>query len=274
MYILFDIGGTSLRVATSDNLKKLEDPVLLATPQDYKEGLTLLSQTFNDLTRDKKIVGAAGGIAGPLNSEKSQLVASPHLPDWANRPIQKDLEKILKAPVQLQNDSALVGLGEAVFGAGRDTEIVVYVTVSTGLGGSRFVNGKIDANSMGFEPGHQIISLTSPHWINNNKLGYLEDYVSGKAILKRYKKNPQDISDPKIWDEAAKMLAIGLNNMIVHWSPECIVLGGSTMKKIPLESVRKYTKDALRIFPTPPKICRAELGNFGGLYGAMAYLGK
>jgi glucokinase len=49
------------------------------------------------------------------------------------------------------------GLGEAVFGAGKGREIVVYMTISTGVGGARIVGGKIDASAMGFEPGHQII---------------------------------------------------------------------------------------------------------------------
>jgi len=272
MYILFDIGGTKIRIAASSDLKDFGEPQVFPTPQSYTEGIQIFRDVITSLTSGEKVLAASGGIAGPLNHDKSKLVGAPHLPDWIDKPLQKDLSEIIGTTVHLENDSALVGLGEAVFGAGRGSNIVVYITVSTGLGGSRFVNGKIDSNSMGFEPGHQIVNFISPNWQNTNKAGYFEDYVSGKAVLARYQKKPQDIHDEKIWDDQARLLAIGLNNIIVLWSPECIVLGGSTMQHIPIDKVQKYTKEFLRIFPEPPTLVRSELGDFGGLYGAMAYL--
>ena len=84
---------------------------------------------------------------------------------------------------------------------------------------------------------------------------------------------PFEIHDDAIWDKLAKFLAYGLNNTIVYWSPDIIVLGGSMMKEvgIPVPAVRKHLSEILKIFPTIPQIEKAELADFGGLYGSLAY---
>ena len=107
--------------------------------------------------------------------------------------------------------------------------------------------------------------------------GYLEEYISGKNVERRTGEKPYDIHDKKFWDTEARLLAWGLNNTAVHWSPELIILGGSMIngtKKvvIPLDRVRFYFNKVLKIFPEKPKLVKAELGDYGGLYGSMIYL--
>ncbi|MFV1917705.1 MAG: ROK family protein, partial [Patescibacteria group bacterium] len=105
-------------------------------------------------------------------------------------------------------------------------------------------------------------------------LGHLEAHISGAAVEKRYGKKPYEITDDKFWDELARLLAFGLNNTIVHWSPDVVVLGGSMMKKIgiPIDRVKFHLKKILKIFPELPEIKKAELGDLGGLHGALYYL--
>lgn len=95
-----------------------------------------------------------------------------------------------------------------------------------------------------------------------------------RHLKKKYGKKPYEITDKKIWDETAKILAYGLNNTIVHWSPDIIVLGGSMFKKIgiPVPRVRFHLKNILKIFPELPAVEKAELGDVGGLYGALVFL--
>jgi len=103
----------------------------------------------------------------------------------------------------------------------------------------------------------------------------LEDLISGKALQAETGKHPREITDPAVWDDRAKKLAIGLNNIIVEWSPDCVVLGGSMITGNPAISIDKtaeYLKDILKIFPRLPIIKKAELGDFGGLYGALAFI--
>lgn len=272
MYILYDIGGTKMRFAASVDLKNIEDSKIVPTPQDFFEGIKLFSQTSKELAKGQKIHAVAGGIAGPLDKNKTKMVKAPNISQWANQPLKASLEKALDAEVFLENDAALVGLGESVFGAGKGHKIAVYITMSTGVGGSRFVEGKIDSNSLGFEPGHQTINFDGPPCTGCGGIGHLEGYVSGRALQEKYNKSAEEIDDPAIWDQEANLLAFGLNNIIVHWSPDAIILGGSLMKKIDIEKVKEYTKKTVTIFPQIPQILLAKLGDLGGLYGAMAYL--
>jgi predicted NBD/HSP70 family sugar kinase len=272
MYILFDIGGTKMRVVSADRKQFLADPVVVSTPKDFNEGMETLKRIIDNLVIGQPVEAIVGGIAGPLNSEKTMLVKSPNLSGWIGHDIKGALAEAYKVPVTLENDAALVGLGEANYGAGRGKDIVVYMTISTGVGGVRIVKGNIDESAQGFEPGHQIIDPDNslcPTCEGND----LEAYVSGTAIEKRFGKKPYDIHDDATWDELAKFLAYGLHNTIMHWSPDVIVLGGSMMKEvgIPVPAVRAHLAEIMKIFPTIPEIEKAELADFGGLYGALSY---
>lgn len=277
MYILFDIGGTKMRVVAADHEKFLGEPVVVETPKDFNDGLDTLKRIIDNLaerhtSENRSVTAIVGGIAGPLDADQAMLVKSPNLGDWVGHDIKDALHTAYKVPVELENDAALVGLGEAHFGAGRGKSIIAYLTVSTGVGGVRIVDGKIDRSALGFEPGHQIIDPDNslcPTCDGND----LEAYVSGTAIEKRFGVKPYEIHDDAVWDELAKFLAYGLNNTIVYWSPDIIVIGGSMMKEvgIPVPAVRKHLAEILKIFPTLPAIEKAELGDFGGLYGALAY---
>ena len=277
MFILFDIGGTKMRVVAADRDKFLGEPVVVSTPKDFGDGIDTLKRIIDNLAQghaaeNRAVTAIVGGIAGPLNDLQTLLVKSQNLPDWVGHDIKETLHAKYKVPVDLENDSALVGLGEAHFGAGRGKSIIAYLTVSTGVGGARIINGKIDRSSLGFEPGHQIIdpdNTLCPKCEGND----LEAYVSGTAVEKRFGVKPYEIHDDAIWDELAKFLAYGLNNTIVHWSPDIVIVGGSMMKDvgIPIPAVRKHLAEILKIYPQIPNVEKAELGDFGGLHGALAH---
>ena len=273
MYILFDIGGTNMRIAATRDYESFGDPIVVPTPSIFEEGMELFTRHARTLVGGEKIEGIVGGIAGTLTQDKGTLIASPNLPGWAGNPLRGKLQDLLGAPVHIENDSAMVGLGEATYGAGRGFDIVAYITISTGVGGARIVNGEIDESSNGFEPGHQIIDPDNsicPECEGND----LESYISGTAITKRYGVKPYEITDPEVWDTLAKFLAYGLNNTIAYWSPHVIILGGSMMKKIgiPVEGVKKHLREIFRIMPDVSRVEKATLGDLGGLWGALAYI--
>lgn len=271
-FVLFDIGGTKMRFAVSLNGKNFDNSRIVPTPHSFNEGMSTFSQIVTELLSGKKANLAVGGIAGSLNIQKSEMYNSPHLPDWAGKPLKQEIGKITKCQVFLENDTALVGLGEAGVGAGKGYGIVVYITVSTGVNGVRVVNGKIDASVFGFEIGHQIIDFDSSSVYLHEGRGELEDYIGGSALEKKYKLPPLEITDSEIWEKAARSLAYGLNNTILHWSPEVIILGGSVAHKIPLEKTKMHLKDILQIFPEIPVIEAATLGEMGGIYGGLFYI--
>ena len=155
-----------------------------------------------------------------------------------------------------------MGLGEARYGAGKSYEIVAYLTISTGVGGAKISGGAIDESAIGFELGAEIIDGTHT----------LEELISGAAVERKYGMHPRDISDAKVWSELAHYLAIGLNNCIVHWSPDCVIVGGSMMNEIGihLPAVETELKKILTVYGSVPPLLHASLGDLGGLYGALA----
>lgn len=260
-----------MRLAVSENLRDFSAPKISETPQSYEEGISLFKKTARELAVGQKIKAIAGGIAGPFDEKKRSLVHGPNLKDWVGKPFLSDLQKEFNAPVYIENDTAIVGLGEAHFGAGKRYKIIAYFTLSTGMGGCRIVDGKIDEKTIGFEPGHQIIDagkVLCPECEGQ----YLGNYISGTAIFKRTGKKPEEIYDPEFWRRIAVFLAYGLNNTIVHWSPEVVVLGGSLMNKIEIGVVREELAKILKIFPEIPVLKKGELGDIGGLWGAVVYL--
>ena len=270
MYLVFDIGGTNTRIAISIDGKTLKTNIV-PTEKDFETGIQLIQKVSDGLKGSEKIDAVAGGIAGPLDSNKTMLIKSPHVSGWVDKPLKSELERIFNCQVFLENDTALVGLGEATRGAGEGKNIVAYITVSTGVGGVRIVDGKIDKNSLGFEPGHQVI-LPNGAACNCGGAGHLETLAGGFYLERTYKQKAENIKDPQVWQEVARYLGLGLCNSIVHWSPDIVVLGGAVMKSVDIEKVKIYLKEYLTIFPIPPEIVLAKFDSDGGLYGALKLL--
>lgn len=273
MFIVFDIGGTNTRVAASKDGKTLGEVVIYPTPQDYSQGIQALSETAKRLTTNTPIIGVAGGVPGPMDSDHTQILKAPNIKDWNNKPLQQDLAQQLNAPVRLENDTAMWALAEAHRGAGKDKPIVVYITVSTGVGGTRIVDGHIDESAFGFEIGHQIIDPNGPE-CGCGGFGHLEAYIGGNSMEKRFNKKPKEILDEAVWDDATKYLAMGLLNTCVFWSPNIIILGGSMMRSFSLGNIQSSMEKLNHIVPKLPLIEISTLGDSGGLLGALHVLSR
>ena len=274
MYLLFDVGGTKTRIALSSDGESFGEAVKFDTPADFDEGIAKFVTEAKQLSQGVELRAAGGGASGPMSPDKSMLVNAPNLPGWNYKPLQERLATELGVPVFLNNDAAIVGLGEAHAGAGRGYDIVAYMTVSTGVGGARIVSGKIDTNRYGFEPGHQIIDIDQSICADCPS-SEAEGTVSGTATAKRFGMKAYEVTDPAVWEELSRWTAVVVNNTVVHWSPDVVVLGGSMIvgdPAIPIERIEAHLKDILTIYPETPAIRRAELADIGGLHGALAYV--
>ncbi|MFO0718887.1 MAG: ROK family protein [Candidatus Paceibacterota bacterium] len=276
MYLLFDIGGTNTRVAFSKDGKDIGEPVVFPTPQDFEEAMKAMKKALVDLgvaVGSFKI--ACGGVPGVFDKVAGSLTFSPNLPDWVGKALREKLFQSFGVPVHIENDASLVGLGEAHYGAGKGFSIVEYITVSTGVGGARIVDGKIDEKSVGFEPGQEVMTFGAENvGTSSGEKTTFENAVSGTALEKRFGKKPKEVTDPQVWEELAEKLAFGLHNTIVLWSPDVLVLGGSMIVGDPAISVERtdfYLQKMLKIFPKPPILKKAELGALGGLWGALEF---
>jgi fructokinase len=274
-FVVFDIGGTKSRIGISHDCSTLAEVASFHTPNNPKEGVKKMIETINELVGTESISVISGGIRGVLSEEHLGIVHDDILESWIDFDVVEALTKAFNVPVYLDNDAALAGLGEAHFGAGVGVDLLVYHTVSTGVGGVRITNGQIDAASSGFEPGHQVLDIDRTI-LGDGIEPTLENLVSGTAVERRLGIKPYDIpQEDVIWEELAGYLAQGLRNTILYWSPEAIILGGSMIigdPKIPIEFIRKATVDVLDSFVECPYITTASLGDEAGLYGALALI--
>ncbi|MEX0917330.1 MAG: ROK family protein [Candidatus Paceibacterota bacterium] len=270
-YILFDIGGSKMRVVASKNLKKFEgEPIIEPTKQDYDEGLAQLARLIEEASGGGAITAIAGGIAGRFDEKGESLAGAPHLKDWIGKPFVSDLQGEFSVDVIATNDTGAAGLGEAHFGAGVDSQNMAYITVSTGVGGKQIVDGKLDLHQRA-EPGKQIIDFDETSCSDCEGVT-LEHLIGGAATEKRRGKKPFHIKKEAFWEDYAEKLAAGLHNIVRLWSPDTIVLGGSMIigdPAIPLPQVRSHLRKTLSKTVEVPALREAKLGDLGGLYGAM-----
>lgn len=277
MIALFDIGGTKTRLAVTEDFKTFGAPAVFETPKRFSDALAMYASHLRELTKGGVITGVVAGIRGPLTTDKSTIASETILTDWVLRPVRDEISKLCGgAKVILENDTALVGLGEAHFGAGQGYNIMAYHTVSTGVGGVRIMHGAIDEAHTGFEPGKQVIDIDAT--VGTRGETTLEELISGTAVEMRFGKKPYEISqgDP-VWDELAKYFAIGLKNTILYWSPDVIVLGGSMVVGVPrilLSDIDRHVREMMKDYPSLPDLKDATLKNLGGLYGALVLAEK
>lgn len=262
MKLLFDIGGTKFRVGFCKDDHSINSTEIFDTPQNYKQGLDLIKRIIE---RNKKtdVDTVSAGIAGMFDIQKEKLIHSPNLPDWERKEIKKDICSSGVNNVFLENDALTAGLGEAVFGAGRNYKIIAYLTIGTGIGGVRIVEKKADEKTYGFEPGHMII--------DKDKMLDLESLTSGSGLKKQYGISAQHIKDSSVWDEVEKNLSIGVYNMLLLWSPEIVIFGGGLIEEnaINIERIRKKTEVINKVLPQIPEFRKSQLLEKAGLFGAL-----
>src|SRR3989344_5374680 len=262
-YVGFDMGATSMRVARV-MAEGIGESQKIATPRDVQEGVRLLARLIHECAEGEPLAAVAGGV--PAVVSEGHMYRAPNQEGWTNFNMREALAEALGVPVQIHNDADLAALGEAVYGAGTGKRIVAYVGVGTGIGTSRVVEGRIDNGVYDFEAGHQIIEVSGT--------GTLESLASGGAFSKRFGVHPKDVPREE-YERMTPVLAAGIYNMILHWSPEVVVLGGSMMNE-----ANGYRKGEIvsalgklpAIYPALPEIRLSQMKDDAGLHGARALL--
>lgn len=251
MHILFDIGGTNLRLANSLDKKSLGQTITFPTPENFDDAIQLLESEITKLSDGQPITSIAGGIAGRLNEDKTKIIHAANLPDWSNKPLAEKLEAIFNCPVKLENDCAVGALGEKHFGAGQGYKSLIYIAVGTGIGGAWILNNNLVQGSYSFGIGHQIIDPQGPLCPAHQEPGHLEAYIQGPDF-KQY-------------------FTIGLYNIMLHWPAEAIVLGGGVVlgKHWQEEEFENGLEELTKGRSYNMSVKIAGLGDEAGLYGAM-----
>ncbi|MBW4061409.1 ROK family protein [Candidatus Saccharibacteria bacterium] len=260
---LFDIGATRTRLAIATSPHEFSEHVSFAT-DTTAAGTKQLFDQLRVLVGDCRLTGLAGGVAGQINPQTGTLWHATNLPHWNGIAIGHEFTQAFGVKLAIGNDTAVVGLGEAVFGAGRGHHIVMYETVSTGVNAARITGGVIDEMAQGIEVGAQLILGSDGH------LTTLEAATGGAALERKYGHPPRELALQGLWRSEARLLALGLYNSLLHFSPDVVVFGGSMMRDIELRDIERELKKLPLKWPRPVPLLHAQLGDNGGLFGALA----
>ena len=188
-----DIGGTKLATVVADRtghiLGKVRKPTLAERGPEYALDLLfdMVRETVSLAGLEQDAISAIGvSCGGPLDTKTGIVYSPPNLPGWDALPLKTKLESEFQVPVTIENDANASALAEYRFGGGRGYNAVLYMTMSTGIGGGIVIDGHIyhGANDSAGEVGHQILLPDGPP-CGCGKRGCLEALCSGPAIARR-----------------------------------------------------------------------------------------
>lgn len=273
--LAFDIGGTHSRAAattpTGFVLRRAQAP----TPAGLAEGLAMLWDLGRAVVADDTVTSIGVSIGGPLDW-RTGIVSPLHQPAWRGVPLRAILADRFGCPNFIDVDTNIAAAAEYL-ADGRRPGRLLYLTLSTGMGGGFVVDGRIYRGTEDAHPeiAHQAIAYRCRHpervVCECGAVGCLEALISGNGIRRIYGV-PAEALDGDAWDEVAFNLGQGLRNLTVILAPDVIVLGGSVAlggAARLLDGATTVMREHLRIVP-PPDVRLSTLGADSPLLGAIA----
>ncbi len=306
--IAVDLGGTQIRAAVCD----AEGRVLnrLAQPSQTSEGVEAvfarIVATIRAAADEWAHVRAIGiGAPGPLDPWRGIVLEAPNVGGMRDFPLKARLEQELGVPVFVGNDANLAALGEQRYGAGRGVANLIYLTISTGIGGGIIADGKLFLGARGFagEVGHQTLDVNGPR-CNCGNLGCFEALAAGPAIARaalqairagretmmraqvagagapltaKIVAEAARAGDPlarEILDRAGFYIGLGLVSLLHSFDTQLFVLGGGiaihAWDLIYPQMAATFGEYAMPSMRQGVAIVPAQLGDDAGLLGAAA----
>jgi glucokinase len=309
--LALDIGGTKLAAGVVDRSGRVHS--FLVAPSHAEQGPErVLSRLFElgrsavadaDISLDH-IEGVGIGCGGPLDADEGVLLSPPHLPGWRDVPVTALAADAFARPAILENDASAAAWGEYRHGAGAGTQNMVYLTLSTGVGGGVVAAGRLYRGSAGngAELGHVTVDWRGRHCRGCGRDGCLEAYASGTSIAERALEalarldgdrassalasaNSLTAADVvaaardgdsvarEVWDETVAALACGVTSIVNLFEPELVVVGGGVSRtgEQLLGPVREWVQgNAIAPAGRATEIVPAALGDHVGVVGAAA----
>lgn len=307
-FVGVDLGATNVRVALADSTNRIHRKIREDTVRD-SSGEKLIEQVCSLIRRvggrELDRVQAIGvGSIGPLDYRRGVLLNPANLPVGEVH-LEESLREEFKLPVYILNDCTTAVLGEKVFGLGRDSNNLFYVTLSSGIGGGAIVDGNLligkDGNAV--EIGHIVVDIDGRLVCGCGGRGHWEAYCSGKNIpsfvkylvetypseflggrIRELIKDDNlttenlfqlaregDEHTLKIVREIGRINAVGFANINTSFDPELITIGGAIALHNPsliLEPITSQIKEYT--INRVPEIRITPLGDDIVLYGAIA----
>jgi len=312
-----DLGGTNVRAAVVDRHEKILGQA--RNPSAAKEGqrrvveqiALTVRQAANDSGIEVDQLGAVGmAVPGHIDQRTGVTKWSPnfgeviddHFQMFLDVPIAGPVSELLGIPAFAGNDANVAALGEFRYGAGRDVNDMVMLTLGTGIGSGVVVDGRLILGATGgaVEFGHHVIVAGSPEQCPCGDFGHLEAYCGTPGIVRRAQRyiesgRPTILPDlvdgdraaltPKLIDDAARQgdqlsieifqetgyyLGIGLSNAVCLFNPSLVVLGGGIRKATGLleSAERSMRVHSVRSLLRDCRLVEASLGEDAGVMGA------
>lgn len=301
-FIAVDIGGTQLRAGLypAGETKPLTTRRIPTQGKDQQPVDRVLDLIASIWPAQHEVKGIGMAAPGPVNSRLGVIYRAPNIPGWENMPLAKIGVDRFGVPVRLGNDANLAALGEWKYGSARGFSHVLYITVSTGIGGGIIDNGRLvdGVNGLAGEIGHITVQADGPMCGCGHR-GHLESFASGTAIARYVREQlamgvPSSLSEipsPSARDvslaaengdplaktalaRAGTYLGHGIADFLHLFNPSIIVLGGGVARSgaLLIEPMRQAISERI-IAPEYMHgltITQAALGDDGGLMGALA----
>lgn len=301
-----DLGGTQLRAALVDQagcvMKRLAVPTAATAGPEIVIGQ--MHAAVLEIARDSaadSVVGIGISAPGPLDAVNGRVIWAPTLAGFSDVPLARLLAERTGLTTRLENDGISAALGEWRFGAGRGHDHLVYVTVSTGIGGGVIADGRVLHGRLGMAAhvGHMTVMRDGDTCSCGNK-GCWEAYASGTAFTRRARQRAgadaatvlgRDgiaIDGRAVFDaaaagdrlaqalvaEEADLLGIGITSLLHLYSPQKVIVGGGIANGF--DALASGIEARVRADALPPfryvPVVKAELGDNSGLIGAASML--
>jgi glucokinase len=302
-----DLGGTNLRsaavTASGEIVYETHRPTFAAEGADSViDRIALAIREAADMAGVGPDVPVGVAAPGPLDPRTGIVYFAPNLPGWRDVQLRDRLVELTRRPVLLGNDANAAALGEFIFGAGKNSQNMIYVGIGTGVGGGVISEGRLidGARGMGGELGHVSVDLDGPRctcgssgcieafcsaWSITHEAKLLVSSGRGEAILAAAvdgKIGPRAVGaaaangDPAalaLLNRAGTALGAGLANFINIFNTEIIVLGGgvSEIGEPLLNPVRRAIETfAMPVMREGVELVPSSLGLKTGIYGSAA----
>ncbi len=302
MYIAVYVGGTQLRVAVypKGEIRPFKQK-RIPTQGDNETPLDRLIGLIAELWPPNDTVCAIGlAVPGWVDPQQGVIHQAPNIPSWEKLPLVSILEKRFGVPVKLGNDANMAVVGEWLYGAGKGHHHLIYLTISTGIGGGVICDDHLllGAHGLAAELGHVMIQPDGPICTCGHR-GHVEAFGSGTAIAQfvadqlaqGVPSSLSDIANPTGRDiamaaeqgdplaksafaRAGTYIGYAISNYLQIFNPSIVILGGGVAKSGPL--LFEPLRAALTERTLSPEylqglvITPAALGDDAGLMGAFA----
>jgi glucokinase len=303
-FMCLDVGGTKIRGALfgDENIEPIRQQKIPTQNQGQKVEDRICGLIREIWPVNSNVDAIAIAAPGFVDSDKGVVIRAVNIPGWEFLPLQKILQDKFNTPVIIGNDARLAALGEWKYGAAIGHHDVIYLTISTGIGGGVIIKDRVLMGSRGMatELGHITILPDGPLCSCGQK-GHLEAISSGPAIaqfvqeeIKNGKKSSvsalKNFSSKEIaqaafegdelcqlaYKRAGSFLGMALVNLLHTFNPTCVVLGGgvSFTGDLLLEPMQKEIEKSIlsKEYLGNLTFSTAKLGENAGLIGGLVLI--